>query len=158
MCPRWIQGIERGSPYPRPGLKVKEEGDIWSQFGLQSDSAGCRLTGIRSILAAGPQQPPFQNRMEVLLLSTACRGVRVNWKYCMNQSCDAATPTLIILSGYARRQHLGNGICNLPVIQTGVGRPPPCCDGNQGKHIELSEHLFCVEHIAHRPANLLLTL
>ena len=55
MCPRQIQGIESGSPYPRPGLKVKEEGDIWSQFGLQSDSAGCRLTGIRSILAAGPQ-------------------------------------------------------------------------------------------------------
>lgn len=123
MRPRWIQGIESGSPYPRPGLKVKEEGDIWSQFGLQSDSAGCRLTGIRSILAAGPQQPPFQNRMEVLLLSTACRGVRVNWKYCMNQSCDAAAPTLIILSGYARRQHLGNDICNLPVIQQELADP-----------------------------------
>ena len=54
MCPCQIQGIESGSPYLKPGLKVKEEGDIWSQFGLQSDSAGCRLTGIRSVLAAGP--------------------------------------------------------------------------------------------------------
>lgn len=55
MCPHQIQGTDSGSPHPRLVLKVKEEGDIWSQFGLQRDSAGCRLTGMRSILAAGPQ-------------------------------------------------------------------------------------------------------